>query len=214
MREIELTPISALKIESGKTMSMGSCTGFSGKDILPEFSLREGRVIVMNTYNSSEFRSKAKGTIKALTSYFCPLMDYKKLLEVYERTGSGFCPHAPHILLSEMAQYGTCGVGCGNLVDYSNSRTVAKISGNVHGWNGYGAINQSFVFFAVIKKDPATNEPLLYVRRRPANKRFMAISAEDYEQEYVRKNKHDKNSFCICLYTPPKLEEKPRAIEV
>lgn len=109
------------------------------------------------------------------------------------------------------ARYG-CSHPCGKCLDLSKDGAVVKINGSISFRNGYGASDIDFVYFVVIKN--VDGIPKLYVRRRPANSNFLAMSAQEYQKEYVAKNKHIKNSFCICNFQQPQMLPTERNIEV
>ena len=129
--------------------------------------------------------------------------EYKKAEKAVSRAQKKLCKN-------HNAQYG-CSSPCKHALDMSKGGMVTKIQGNIFYRNGYGASTLDFVYFAIIKTN-SEGVPMLYVRRRPASRDFISMSAQEYQKNYVAKNKHIKNSFCICVYKPPEpqtVERKP-----
>jgi len=186
MRELELKPLRFGEVVF-KTVEPKYSKRTTNSDVLPEFRM-EGRKLVVIIQDGSQQLSRRYGWAWVHTNLQCP-----------EPCG-------------KETKYG-CTTPCEKALDFSQDRDVIKISGSIFFNNKYGYHDLEFVYFAVIKKN-SEGVPTLYVRRRPAKEPFVSMSAEEYKQKYVAKNKHVKNSFCICLYRPPQVQKAERAVEV
>lgn len=233
-RILELEPHKFGEIEF-ETVGISGCRGISNSDVLPEFRLKENRIIVIKTIEEKGSKiSNRKGFGWVHTNFPCKVAEkarqklaeatktrqeaefkipyperdtneeIMKLRKVEGKLQKKMCPN-------HSAQYG-CSKPCEKCIDFSKDGSVAKIQGSIFFRNGYGANSLEFLYFAVIKH--VEGVPMLYVRRRPAKKEMLEMSAEQYQKEYVSKNKHVKNSFCVCLYTPRQPVEVERALEI